>query len=208
MKDIVSVGNSKPEILHNRVLLNQTSSHIFNQGFEEKGQMNHFSAMRQSHYMVPNSQIHENGKSGEKPSFEITFRFLKSNVISRNLTDSEAASLRENIIKHMQSFMFLNDTRVKIGEVFINDYSTNVWNEQKIDVKKKNLQFIEESPNPSIARINFITGKKIRKKGAGRKTANPSMEINLINWIKNYLNSRSCIIRDVSKEKRGYESSS
>jgi len=47
--------------------------------------------------------------------------------------------------------------------------------------------------------------KRIRKKGAGRKTANPAMETALIQWFTNYINEKSIVIRTLSQAKRSDE---
>lgn len=46
-----------------------------------------------------------------------------------------------------------------------------------------------------------------RRKGAGRKTVNPQMEVDLIEWVQNYLIQNSNLIRKLSKAQRHHRAS-
>ena len=78
------------------------------------------------------------------------------------------------------------------------------WDEGR-HYEKADIFKAESTPETRPARI-IEAPRRIRKKGAGRKTANPAMEISLIDWFKSYINEKSTLIRTISKTKRGDES--
>ncbi len=96
-----------------------------------------------------------------------------------------------------------------------NVYRNRSFNDSKIkinsDLVKNEMDFAnEDEENSIICKRNierWIRQGVKRKKGAGRKTVNPQMEANIVEWVTQYLNDHSFLIRAPTEEERNHKPS-
>jgi hypothetical protein len=77
------------------------------------------------------------------------------------------------------------------------------WDEGRL-YEKAEIFKTEALPEPKPVKASDAP-RRIRKKGAGRKTANPGMETALIQWFTAYTNERSTLTRTLPETQGGHE---
>ncbi len=110
-----------------------------------------------------------------------------------------AKGSRWQISPSFSVFMYQGKTPVRCANMF----SFARWDEgrrfEKAEVfKQQNL------PEPQPVKVSDAP-RRIRKKGAGRKTANPNMESALIQWFDSYITEKSNVIRATAKTQGDHE---